>query len=170
MTSEKRIAYREGLTPVQALADDMRKSSESTIKLWLDQAAAWADMTLVGPQGPLTAAASATLDGIKRMQIRPWYEPHELALIFPNIMAAQGGRYDKGTPVGRLSRELREAGVPYLRSKDHPEGFMLRGQRRQFLVVTDFDDWKEPLSQNDFERLMANWPTWGGLRARGRAA
>lgn len=167
MTAEKHLAYVEGLTSVQALAEDMKNSSEHTIKLWLDQAAAWAEMTLVGGNAMLHPAANATLDGINQLQVRPWYEPRELALIFPNLCASLlGSRYDKATPPGKLSRELRESGVPYLVCSDDPMGFTWRGAKRQFLVVTDFEEWREPLSQADFERLMNNWPTYAALRAR----
>lgn len=170
MTAEKHLAMVEGLTSIQALAEDMKNSGEHTIKLWLDQAAAWSEMTLVGNNAALHPHAAATLEGIKQMQLRPWYQPSELAMLFPNLCASLlGSRYDRTTPPGKLSRELREAGVPYLVCKDDPMGFTWRGAKRQFLVVTDFDEWRQPLSQADFERLMANWPTYAAIRARGRA-
>lgn len=171
MTAEKHLSFVEGLTAIQALANDMKTGSESTIKLWLDQAAAWAEMTLLQSNAQLHTAAAATLEGVKQLQIRPWYEPRELALIFPNLIASHlGSRYNRSTPPGQISRELREAGVPYLTCKDDPRGFHWRGQIRQYLVVADFEEWQQPLSQADFERLMGSWPSYGGLRARGRAA
>lgn len=171
MTAEKHLAYIESLTSIQALAEDMRGSSEHTIKLWVDQAAAWAEATLLGNNMQLQGAAKATLEGLKLLQIRPWYEPRELALLFPNLVASQlGARYDRNTPPGQLSRELRDAGVPYLVSKDNPNGFFCRGSWRQYLVVSDFDEWREPLSQADFERLMQHFPTYGTLRANGRVS
>lgn len=170
MTAEKHLAYMEGLTSVQALAEDMKDSSESTIKLWLDQAAAWAEMTLLSNNTMNHGAAQATLDGIKQLQIRPFYEPRELAMLFPNLCASLlGSRYDRSTPPGKLSRELREAGVPYLVCSDDPRGFMWRGAHRQYLVVSGFEDWKNPLTQADFERLMGSWPTYAAVRQRAKA-
>lgn len=169
-TAEKHLAYVESLTSIQALAEDMKGSSEHTIKLWLDQAAAWAEMTLLTNNHAAHGAAQATLEGIKHLQVRPWYEPRELAMIFPNLMASLlGSRYDRSTPPGLLSRQLRDAGVPYLVCKDDPRGFKWKGAYRQFLVVSDFAEWEQPISQADFERCMQNWPTYGGLK-RGRAA
>lgn len=168
-TAEKHLAMMENLTAVQSLAQEMRGSTESTIKLWLDQATAWAEMALSSNNGALHGAAQATMEGIKQLQVRPWYEPRELAMIFPNLVASLlGSRYDRNTPPGRLSRELREAGVPYLVCANDTRGFFWRGAMRQFLIVSDFDRWKEPITQRDFEAFMAEWPTYGELRARNR--
>lgn len=168
-SAEKVMAYQESLTLVQELADEMKHSTESTIRLWMDKAVAWSEVQLAGNNTAAHPSALATLEGIKQMQLKPWYEPRELAMLFPNMaMALVGGRYNRNTTSGQLSRELRDAGVPYLICKDSPEGFMWHGRRRQFLVVTDFDDWQDPLSQADFERLMNHWPTYAQVRA-GRA-
>jgi hypothetical protein len=167
-TAEKHLAMVENLTAIQALAEDMKSSNENTIKLWIDQSHAWAEMALLGSNSSLHGAAQATLDGVKQIQIRPWYEPRELAMIFPNLIASLlGAKYDRNTPPGRLSRELREAGVPYLLSRDDTRGFWWKGAWRQYLVVTSFDDWHEPLAQADFERLMGQWPTYDQIRRRG---
>jgi hypothetical protein len=172
MTAEKHLAYTESLTAVQQIANEMRSGGEHTLMLWLDQAVAWAQAALLNNNTMLHGAANATLEGIKALQIRPWYEPRELAMIFPNLVASQlGTRYDKNTPPGQLSRQLRDAGVPYLVCKDDPRGFFWHGQFRQFLVVADFDEWGEALSQADFERLMQHWPTYAQLRQpKGRVA
>lgn len=167
MTAEKRMAFREGLTAVQSLANDMKTSTESTVKLWMDQAAAWSEMTIAAGPSMNQAAASATLEGLKRMQIRTFYEASELALLFPMLLLSQtGAKYDRTTPPGRLSRELREAGIPFLENKDDPEGFMWKGKLRQYLVVSDFDEWEEPITQAEFDRHMNSLPTYGALRAR----
>lgn len=165
-TAEKVMAYQESLTLVQELALEMKHSQESTIKMWLDTAVQWAEVTLAGNNTTGHAAALATMEGIKQLQVRPWYQPRELAMVFPNMAASLvGGKYNRSTTSGQLSRELRDAGVPYLECKESPEGFMWQGQRRQFLVVSDFAEWKEPLAQADFERLMHQWPTYAQVRA-----
>lgn len=165
MTTEKHMAYKESLTVVQELADQMQTADENTIKMWLDQSAAWADTAILSSNPHLVSAAQSTLEGISHMQIRPWYEPRELALLFPNLVASLlGSRYDRNTPPGRISRELREAGIRYLVCKDDPKGFKWKGVTRQYLIVCDFDDWTMPLAQADFERLMKSWETYGARR------
>lgn len=167
MTAEKYLAYIESLSPVQRLAEEMRTASEHNIKLWLDSASAWARNAEVSSNTALAGAARATLEGINRIQIRPWYTPEELALMFPSIVEQTlGSRYDRSTPAGKISRELREAGIPYLQCADDPRGFKWRGAVRQYLVVCDFPDWRAPLRQVDFERAMKEWPSYGTISAR----
>jgi hypothetical protein len=114
----------------------------------------------------VAAAARATLDGLKHMQLRPFYEPRELALLFPSLVSTiLGSKMDKNTPPGKISRELREAGVPYLVCKENPKGFKWKGQIRQYLIVAEAEEWQEPLSQEDFERYMNAFPTYGRRRA-----
>lgn len=164
MTAEKYMAYVESLTPTQRLAEEMRTASEHNIKLWLDQAVAWARVAELGTNASLAAMARATIDGVQHYQIRPWYTPEELALMFPSIVEQTlGSKYDRTTPSGRISRELREAGVPYLTNIDDPRGFHWKGVIRQYLVVSDFDEWSQPIRQADFERLMKAWPTYGQM-------
>lgn len=169
MTAEKYMAYTESLSPVQRLAEEMRTASEQTIKLWLDSAASWARMAELSSNTALASSARATLEGISRIQIRPWYTPEELALMFPSMIEQMGTKYDRSTPSGKISRELREAGIPYLQSRDDPRGFRWHGAIKQFLVVAGFEDWKSPLGQADFERRMKEWPTYGTVSAGRRA-
>ena len=167
MSREKYMAYTESLSPVQKLAEDMRTAGETTIKMWLDQAMEWAKVAELSNNPSLAAMARATIDNVMHYEIRPWYTPEELALMFPAIVQQMlGSKFDRNTPSGKISRELREAGVPYLSSADDPRGFRWRGALRQYLVVADFDEWKEPLRQADFERLMRSWQTYGALYAR----
>lgn len=164
MTAEKYMAYVESLTTTQRLAEEMRTASEHNIKLWLDQAVAWARVAELGTNAMAAAMARATIDGVQHYQIRPWYTPEELALMFPSIVEQTlGSKFDRTTPSGRISRELREAGVPYLTNIDDPRGFHWKGVIRQYLVVSDFDEWSQPIRQADFERLMKAWPTYGQM-------
>lgn len=169
-TAEKHLAYVENLTAIQQLADDMANSNENTIKAWIDAAAAQAELDLLNQNAAIQSSGRATLEALKHMQIKDWYEPRELALMFPNLIATQlGSKYDRNTPPGKLSRELRDAGIPYLVCKDDPRGFRWKNQWRSYLVVSNFDEWKEPLTQAEFERCMSQWPLWQAPR-RGRAA
>lgn len=171
MTAEKHMSYVESLSPVQRLAEDMRTASENTIKQWLDQALEWADAMLLSPHPAMVRAAREIMDSVPFWQVRPWYTPEELAKMFPAIVEAQlGGRLKAATPSGQISRQLRDAGIPYLQSADDPRGFMWRGKLQQFLIVAEFDEWRKPLSQEAFERYMGEWPRYGQTRGRGRAA
>ncbi|HEU0096426.1 MAG TPA: DUF3854 domain-containing protein, partial [Rhizomicrobium sp.] len=58
-TAEKVMAFQESLTMVQELAQEMQHSQESTIKLWLDKAVAWAEVTLAGNNTSAHPAALA---------------------------------------------------------------------------------------------------------------
>lgn len=171
MTPEKYLAFTEGLTTVQALAEEMKTADEHTVARWLDQAYAWADTAINSNNTQLVAQARAITNAINSWQIRPWYEARELALMFPSLTESlMGAKYDRTTPPGKISRELREAGIPYLVSKDDPRGFHWHGMVRQFLIVFDMEGWSQPLSQSDFERYMKEAPTYGALKAARRRA
>lgn len=164
-TPEKVLAWLEGLTPVQKLAADMRNATDQTIYLWLLQAETWAQQAELGGDQKVASHARAVRATIAQTQIRPWYTPEELAHIFPSIMLeVSGQRYDRTTPVGRLSRELRDAGIPYLVNPADVRGYMWKGFMRQYLVVAQFDEWKTPLTQNKFEYYMGQWPTFAQYR------
>lgn len=164
LTAEKYLAYVESLTPVARLAEDMRTATQSTILLWLDSAIAWARQAEVSNNPAQGDMGRAIIGNIQQTQVRPWYTPEELALMFPTIALESMGVKLNQTPAGRISRQLREAGIPYLVCSDRPEGFEWQGRLRQFLVVADFDEWRRPLSQAQFEHAMRGWPTYGQLR------
>ena len=165
MTPEKYLAFTEGLTTVQALAEDMKSANEQVVVRWLDQAYTWADGAINSNSPWLVGQARAISTAIGTWQIRPWYEARELALMFPAITESLlGAKYDRTTPPGKISRELREAGVPYLINKDDPRGFFWQGMIRQYLIVFDFDEWAPPMTQVEFERFMKESPTYGQIK------
>ena len=171
MSPEKYLAYTESLTQVQRLAEDMRTANENTILLWLDQAMTWAQVNELSNHPPTVQQARAVMANIAQTHIRPWYMPEELALLFPAIVQESlGGKFNPGTPSGRISRELREAGIPYLVCEDDPRGFMWQGRIRQFLVIAEFDEWRKPISQSEFERYMRSWQQYGQVRKVRRQA
>lgn len=170
MTPEKYLAFTEGLTTVQALAEEMKTADEQCVKRWYDQAYAWADTAINSNNPQLVAHARAISQAINSMQIRPWYEAKELAMIFPSLTESLlGAKYDRTTPPGKISRELREAGVPYLVNSDDPRGFHYHGMIRQYLIVYDFEEWAPPMTQIEFERFMAEAPTYGAIKRQRRA-
>jgi hypothetical protein len=171
MTPEKYLAFTEGLTTVQALAEEMKHADEHTVVRWLDQAYAWADTAINSNNSFLVGQARAITQAINSWQIRPWYEAKELALMFPSLTESLlGAKYDRTTPPGKISRELREAGIPYLVNKDDPRGFYWHGSFRQYLVVFDMEGWSQPIGQNDFERYMKEAPTYAACKQARRRA
>lgn len=168
MTASKRMAYREGMTPIQLLAADMRESNFNTIMLWLETAAAYASALEVSGDAGRAAQGRAIMQGLGGIQVRPWYTSEELAMIFAPVMEQvyaikQRGQYGATTP-GMVSRQLRDAGIPFLVNRDNPDGFEWQGRMRQYLVISDFDEWKDAIGQKDFERAMRNWPTYAQIK------
>lgn len=167
MSAEKYMAYIESLTPVQRLAEDMRTADQHTVMLWLDTAMAWAQTMEVSNNAGMVATAQATRENVQRYQVRPFYSPEELALMFPSVVQnLLGSRMNKSTPAGAISRELRDAGIPYLTSADDARGFHWKGRLQQFLIVSEPEEWRAPLRQSEFERLMGQFPTYGQLREK----
>jgi hypothetical protein len=167
MTAEKHNAYRESLSAVQELAEDMKVADGHSIEMWVDVAIGWAREAELSSNGQLAAVARATLEGVKHLQIRPWYEPRELTLLFPHLVSSvMGSKWDNATLPGKVSRELRNAGVRFLKNKDDPRGFKFNGIIRQYLVVCDYEEWESGISQADFDRHMDSFPTYGQRRGR----
>lgn len=171
MTPEKYLAFTEGLTTVQALAEEMKAGDEQCVKRWLDQSMAWADTAINSNNPQLVAQARAISQSVGMLQIRPWYEAKELALMFPHLTESlMGTKYDRTTPPGKISRELREAGIPYLVNSDDPRGFHWHGMIRQYLIVYDFEEWAPPMTQLEFERHMKEAPTYAAIKRQRRAS
>jgi hypothetical protein len=161
LTQEKQMAYLENLTLTQRIAEDMRTATEHTVVLWINQAMEWASTAEVSNDPGQARYAREIQQSLAHIQIKPWYTPEELALMFPAIVGQlySSKRYTATGP-GEISRQLRNAGVPILPAKDNPRGFLWRGRWSQYLVVAQMDEWASPLSQADFERYMGNWPTY----------
>jgi hypothetical protein len=166
MTIEKSLAYTEGMTPIQRLADDMRRGDANLLGRWFMAAEQWARLSEGSTNMHISGPARATLNALPNMRVRPWYTPAELSILFPMVLAQSQGRFGYELTSGQLSRYLREAGIPYLIPADRPDGFMVSGKLEQYLVITDFDEWREPLKQADFERLLAQAPTVAQLKVR----
>lgn len=169
VTPEKAMAYQESLTPVQKLAYDCETATENTIMLWLDSALTWANATVGGGNPTAARYAQEIIDSYSQIQIRPWYSPDEIAMMFPQIAAAiYGNKKVTKTISGEISREMRDAGVPYLESSDDMRGFLWRGRIQQFLVLAQREEYRHPITQADFERAMANWPRYCDVKAQMR--
>lgn len=166
LTSEKYMAYMESLTPVQRLAEEMRTANEHVVVLWIQQALAWAQTAELSNNPTHARFAREIIDSLQTIQIRPWYTPEELALMFPAIVSQLHGTRQTARASGEISKELRTAGIGYLRCSDDPRGFRWRGMMRQYLIVAEQEEWEGvDLSQREFERLMNQFPVYGDGRA-----
>jgi hypothetical protein len=162
LTAEKYMAYMESLSPVQRLAEEMQTADGNVIVMWIQAALAWAQAAEVTSNVQSSRYAREIMDSLATIQVRPWYTPEELGLMFPSIVSQlHGARGVKARVAGEISRELRTAGAGYLRCADDPRGFRWRGSIRQYLVVAEQDEWTEPLPQAEFERLMGQFPKFG---------
>lgn len=166
MTAEKYMAYMESLTPIQRLAEEMQTADENVVKSWIDASLMWAETSLMDDRQ--TTRAQEIKAALGNLQVRPFYTPEEIAMMFPAIVAQLHGARGLATPAGEISRQLRECGIPYLRCKDDPRGFRWRGMVRQYLVIADHADWGGvALTQQEFDNAMAHFPTYGGGTRKG---
>lgn len=164
-TAAKQQGYKDGLSVIQELADEMRNSDQHAIVSWLDAAALWAQSAELSSNSMVASHAREVAMNIKAFQIRPWYTPEELSLMFPVVIEMiMGVKHRATTPPGEIARQLRDAGIRYLINPDDTRGFWWRGQWRQYLVVSDPDEWGVPIRQADFERHMHNWPTYSQFK------
>lgn len=162
LTAEKYMAYMESLTPIQRLAEEMKTANQHVIVLWIQQALAWAAQAELSNNPQQIRYAREIIDSLSSIQIRPWYTPEELALMFPAIAAQlHGSQKQTAHAAGHISKELRTAGIGYLRCKDDPRGFRWRGMLRQYLIVAEPEAWSMELTQAEFERLMHQFHVYG---------
>lgn len=174
MTAEKRMAAAEGRTTTQRIGMQMKEAKgDGYILAMLDQMRMWADNNETSNNPDRAARAREIGDFILNWPIRPYYTPDELSIMLPEIATMLGyGKAAGGNVAGQISRELRSVQIPYLLNHDNPEGFLYKGYRQQFLVVSHFDEYGDkPMTQADFDRMAPNWPTYGQHRLKsGEAA
>lgn len=172
MTSERYNAYREGLTPVAALAEQIYTADHNVVQLWVEGAIDWAASMKANPP------ANAPMSLLKKIMqveavmpqwpIRPFYSMSELGLLFPSmsetLMGNRVTRHRNYTPE-QISSQLRTCGVKTIRNKDDVRGFMYRGIIEPFLIIADVTNpaWKNPLTQAEFEALMNEFGTYAEL-------
>ena len=165
MTAAKDVAVGEGRTLISAVAEEMLTADQHVIVEWLRTAegvsASW-------EQSGITSMAQrgrAGLQAVQNFQVRDFYTAEELGFIFPTLTdLLMGDKFSKRTGPGALSQELRNCGIPSLVNLDNPKGFTHKGVTKQYLVIANQGEWGEPIHQADFERAMANWPTYQQLK------
>ena len=161
ITREKRNAYLLSLTELQKLGATIQSSDESIILLWLSAAFSWSLSDSVGASQQSIQLASDIEKMLKQIQIRPFYTPFELSLMFPAIVSTlQSGRGNVAAPANKLASELRQMGVKFLACTDNFDGFMWKGQIRQYMIISPEPELDRPITQERFEELMATYPTY----------
>ncbi len=169
-TREKRMAYYASLTPIQKVGDAMRHADKNVVELWMAAALNWATSEAVGAAPSQIALADQIAQSMMHIQVRPFYTPEELSLLFPAISGTLSmGRVKDATPAGALAQELMQCGIDYLRCADNFDGFMHKGLCKQYLVVANHDKFTMPITQRKFDNLMANYPTYGEVRRKNKA-
>ena len=167
-TRQKRMAYYASLTPLQKLGDAMLHADNNLVAVWVAASLSWASSGEASSPQQISLA-SQIAQTMMHFQIRPFYTPEELAMLFPAISGTLSmGKVREATPANVLAQELMQIGIDYLRCEDNFDGFMWNGQIRQFLVVSDHEKYREPITQEKFEDLMHKFPTYREHRARNK--
>jgi len=160
-TREKRMAYFASLTPIQKVGDAMQKADENLIGRWIVAAVNWASFEQVGNNPLQIETARKIAATMMHIHIRPFYTPEELALMFPAISGTLSmGKVKDATPANILAQQLVQGGIQYLKCKDNFDGFVYKGQVRQFLVISEHEKYSTPISQEHFDKLMGSFPTF----------
>lgn len=157
-TAEKRMAYEESLSPFERLARDMQSSDAHVVEMWLRSAEQWAMSVIGSPGHDETPRANELLVAIQHFPIRPWYTADELCHMFPHMLSElhqQMRRWSAATLPGKVSTQLRNNGIYFLKNTDDPDGFMWRGRKQQFLIVCPNAPYPRSLSQMEFDAAMA---------------
>lgn len=173
MTGERDNAYREGLNPVTALAEQMLTADENTVQQWIETSIETAKITLRNMPSNAPVSMVRRLQNIKTLMpqwpIRPFYSVSEIGLMFSHmsetLMGNRGAKHRNYTPE-QISSALRTAGIKTLRnSEPGVYGFKRNGVREAYLVIADVnnDEWKKPLTQAEFEVLIQSFGTYAEL-------
>lgn len=167
-TAGKIMATQEARTPIQDIAAAMLEADENVIMRWLLTARAAADNMQTSSTPAIAEHGRVTMANIGNLQVRDFYSSEELTIMFPQLVESLlGSRINGSTPKGIISGALRDNGIDYLINQDDIRGFLHNGIRRQYLVIANQGDWKDAISQADFDRAMSNFPTFAQLLKRG---
>jgi len=170
-TREKRMAYFSSLTPIQKVGDAMRKADDNLVGRWITAAMTWAASEQVGSNPTQIEIATKIASTLMHLQIRPFYTPEELSLMFPAISGTLSmGKVKDATPSNILAQELVQAGIDYLRCEDNYDGFIHQGQVKQYLIISDHEEYVLPISQDHFDDLMRSFPTFKQWRGEQKEA
>lgn len=162
LTREKYLARLENMTAVERIAEDMQTADQNQIGMWIHAGLLSTKVDELSQDANKAQRAREAQQALSRIQIRPFYTPTELAAIFP--MVAEQFYNDKRVKnaAGHISKVLRENGIRTIDNKDDVRGFRDPHTRRftQYLVIADPQDWPKAVTENEMERLLAQFPTY----------
>lgn len=163
VTAEKRMAFEESLSPFERLARDMRESDANVVVRWLQAAEQWA-LAVLGTSGHVeTTRANEVMSALPYFPIRPWYTAEELCRMFPHMLEdlkRDTQRYTRATLPGRVSTQLRNNGIYFLRNTESADGFLWSGRVQQFLIVCPSAGYPREMTQAEFDAAMAQMSTY----------
>ncbi len=159
-TAEKKMAHEESLSEFAKLARSMRESDANVITTWLQSAEQWAMSVIGSPGHRETPRANELVQAIQHFPVRPWYTADELVHMFPHYLEElhhRTKRFNHATLAGKVSAELRNEGVYFLKNSDDEGGFLWKGQRKQFLIICPRAEYPRTISQAQFDQYMAGF-------------
>lgn len=159
VTRAKRNAYHGSLTPLQEVANDIKKSDTHIVEMWVGSALSWAHRILSTDAHSSASEMSTAQDintSLATITIRPFYEPSELIKIFAPMAENYAYGRVRNLTSAQLAEGLQQEGIEYLKCSDCLDGFYYRGKRRQYLIVSDHEDFVDPISDEEFTYMMDN--------------
>lgn len=175
MTAARYVSYVEGLDPIAALAERINTADANVVRLWLQSSMDWARETKANMP---TNAPNNLHHRIQQIEavlptfpIRPFYSMSEIGLMFPalgeQLMGNRSSKLKTYSPE-QVSSGLRTHGIRMLKNAEPGvNGFMFNGKREPFLIIADVNNkvWQKPLTQAQFDAIIAQCPTFGQGRA-----
>lgn len=167
MTQAKHISQTTTMTELQTVLRQIEQADQWVIVQWIDKARVWLTEQLSGNDKIAIGWCRAAMRSLESVQVRPWYTAEELCGIFPSLVAGVKGP-GRGMSPGELARELLNGGVQQLMAVE-PKGFLHQGRWETFYVISPQATPELPLTQEQFETIMASFPKYRDLIQRGSA-
>lgn len=176
MTSARYVSYVEGLDPIAALAEHIRTADANVVRLWLQSSMDWARATKSNMPANAPQYLHQRIQQIETVlptfPVRPFYSMSEIGLIFPalgeQLMGTRAAKLKTYSPE-QISSGLRTHGVRLLKNTEPGvNGFLINGKREPFLIIADTQNkiWQEPLTQAQFDAIIAQVPTFADLQRK----
>lgn len=167
-TREKRMSYLQAMSPIEKVAYRIQTATVSVVYQWIKSAMDWANSVTSGgvaSSAKTMIAAETILANLPNMTVRPFYTPEELLRMFAPMMEEYTAGSQKPLTSGFLAQCLIQEGIPYLMCEENFDGFQRHGYIHQYLIIADRDEYKLPISQDEFDDLMEyEFPTFSEMR------
>lgn len=157
--------------PFQRVARNILESEENACAVWISNSLEWADRILSSVKS--SEKDRETAESIRafmpEIKISPFYTAKEILNMFPDVSARMKSRNTRESEeyASMVAMELASGMLPVLMSSEDPRGFMRGGKFEQFFVVHDFERWKWPISQKEFDKVYSSFGTYRDYVALG---